>query len=65
MDVDAAQVTSQGPLRDVDVVALTAMPLDGTVAAAVVTSTRLALRYEAQYRWEELLDDVSDAAYPS
>ena len=64
-DVDAAQVTSQGPLRDVDVVALTAMPLDGTVAAAVVTSTRLALRYEAQYRWEELLGDVSDAAYPS
>lgn len=65
VDIDAAQVTSQGPLYGADVVAVTAMPLDGTVTAAVLTVTDLALRYEAQYRWQGLLDDVTDVAYPS
>lgn len=65
VDIDAAQVAPQGPLYGADVVALTAMPRDGTVAAAVLTATDLALRFESQYRWQELLDDVTALAYPS
>ncbi len=65
LDVDAAQVTSQGPISDVDAISLSAMPLGTLSAVAVVTSTNRGLRYEAQYRWPALLDDVTDLAYPS
>ena len=65
LDVDAAQVTSQGPLSDVDPVSLTAMPVGTVNAVAVVTAANLGLRYEAQYRWTSLITDVTDLAYPS
>lgn len=65
MDVDAAQVISQGPISDVDAVSLTAMPVGSLSAVAVITATNRGLRYEAQYRWPDLLEDVSDLAYPS
>lgn len=65
LDVDAAQVTSQGPLSDVDPVRLTAMPVGTVSAVAVLTAANLGLRYEAQYRWSSLVMDVTDLAYPS
>lgn len=65
LDVDGAQVTSQGPISDVDATSLTAMPIGGLGAVAVVTATDRGLRYEAQYRWPLLIDGVTDLAYPS
>lgn len=65
LDVDAALVTSQGPIGDVEATSLTAMPLGTMAAVAVVTAANRGLRYEAQYRWPLLIEDVSDLAYPS
>lgn len=65
LDIDAAQVTSQGPLNDVDAVGLTAMPTGATNAVALVTAANRGLRYEAQYRWPLLTEQVTDLAYPS
>ncbi|MGI5950839.1 MAG: LpqB family beta-propeller domain-containing protein [Brooklawnia sp.] len=65
LDVDGAVVTSQGPLSDVDAVGMTVMPLDNVGAVAVVTATSRGLRYEAQFRWSTLIEDVQDLAYPS
>lgn len=64
-DIDAAQITSQGPISDVDAVGLTAMPIGAAGAVAVLTASNRGLRYEAQFRWPELIDEVSDLAYPS
>lgn len=65
LDVDAARVTSHGPISDVEAVSLTAMPIGAMGAVAVVTSAQRGLRYEAQYRWSMLIDGVADLAYPS
>lgn len=65
LDVDGAQVTSQGPISDVDAISLTAMPIGTVGAVAVVSATGRGLRFEAQYRWPTFIEDVSDLAYPS
>lgn len=65
LDVDAASVISQGPTSDLDAISLTAMPIGTVGAVAVVTASQRGLRFEAQYRWQLLLDGVADLAYPS
>lgn len=65
LDIDGAVVTSQGPLNDVDAIGLTAMPTGATNAVALITASNRGLRYEAQYRWPQLVEAVTDLAYPS
>lgn len=65
MDIDGGLITSQGPLNDVDAVGLTAMPTGSTTTMALVTATNRGLRYEAQYRWQQLTEQTSDLSYPS
>jgi len=64
LDVDAALVTSQGPLNDEDPVLLAAMPIGTMGAVAVMTAGGVGLRFEAQYRWSPVVRGISDLAYP-
>lgn len=64
-DIDGAVVTSQGPISDVDAIGMTVMPLGNVGALTVVTATHRGMRYEAQFRWSTLIEDVTDLAYPS
>ncbi|WIY83747.1 LpqB family beta-propeller domain-containing protein [Propionimicrobium sp. PCR01-08-3] len=63
-DADAALVSAQGPISDTGALALAAMPQGTGVSAAIVTADGFVLRYEAQYRWEELLSGATDVAFP-
>lgn len=65
LDVDAALVTSQGPLNDADPIVLTAMPIGAMGAVAVLTAGGVGLRFEAQYRWSPVAQGITDLAYPS
>jgi len=65
MDMDAASVSSMGPLSGDQPVALAVTPRsDGTTTAVVLTSTDTSWRYEDTTRWTQMATGLKAIALP-
>jgi len=64
LDVDAALVTSLGPIGDDTPVGLAVQPRNDAPVIMVVTGSGEVLRYEDSTRWTQLASDLSTIALP-